>query len=259
MQVVDMTDEHISFVARCTHTDQRREETERVIGVREAWLRNTPGLKVKVATDNGQPVGFAHCLPIESGTWGMTGKDVMTIPCLTLGYDRVYRQEHGSGYGRVLVEAVEAEARKEQKGVAVLAYDNDFWFMPASFFRKLGYHEVARQGEAVIMLKAFQPVRPPTMHSLRYQPQLVPGKVVVDAFWNPICLTSIVEIQRIREVCVEYGDVILNEFNCGDRDILETYQTARAIFINGAPKDWGYEAPRDGLRKEIDQALADMH
>lgn len=258
MQIVDLTDEHMCFVATCTHIDDPDEERDSVIWVRELWLRNTltKGLKVKVAIDDGKPVGFAHCLPIELGTWGMSGNDLMTIPCLTLKYDRVYREERGSGYGRALMEAVEAEARKEKKGVAVLAYDHDFWFMPSSFFRKLGYREVAREGSAAIMLKAFEPVDPPLMHRLNYRPQLVPGKVIVDAFWNPICMTSIVEIHRVREVCAEYGEeVILNEFNCGHKDVLEKYQTSRALFINEERKGWGYAAPRDELRKEIERAL----
>ena len=134
MQVVDLTDEHMRFVSMCTHVDDSDEEINRVFGIREAWLRETisKGLKVKVAIDKGKPVGFAHCLPIELGSWGMSGKDLMTIPCLTLKYERVYKQELGSGYGRLLVEAVEAEAKNEKKGVAVLAYDNEFWFMPSS-------------------------------------------------------------------------------------------------------------------------------
>jgi len=115
MQVVDITDEHMHFVAACTHIDDLNEEINSILWVRESWLRDTisKGLKVKVAIDAGKPVGFSHCLPIELGTWGMSGKDLMTIPCLTLNYERVYKQESGSGYGRILVQAVEAEAKKE--------------------------------------------------------------------------------------------------------------------------------------------------
>jgi GNAT superfamily N-acetyltransferase len=258
MQVIDLTDKHMRFVTLCTHDDDTDEDTEKAAPVRETWLKDNlaKGLRVKVVVDNGKPVGFAHCLPIELSTWGMSGTDIMTVPCLTLKYSYVYKQERGSGYGRALMEAVESEAKKTKKGVAVRAYDNDFWFMPASFFMKLGYRQVSKQGDAVIMFKAFESVRPPVMHRLSYQPNLVPRKVVVDAFWNPICLTSLVEIMRIREVCAEYGDrLVLNEYNCGDKDVLERYQTERAIFINGEPKSWGYEAPRDGLRKEIDSAL----
>ncbi len=258
MKVVDLTDEHMAFVASCTHVDALSEETREVVKERESWLRETlpKGLKVKVALDEGQPVGFAHCLPIELGALGMSGKDLMTVPCLTLKYDRVYREERGSGYGRALMEAVEAEARKEKKGVAVLAYEHDIWFMPASFFAGLGYREVERHGDTVIMMKAFEPVEPPAMHRLNYQPKLAPGKVVVDAFWHPLCSTSITEIHRVREICAEFGDkVVLNEFNCGDRHVLEKYQTWRALFFNGVFKCWGYEAPHEGIRKIIRQEL----
>lgn len=95
MQVVDLTDEHMRFVAVCTHIDESNEEIDNVVWVRESWLRDniSKGLKVKVVIDKGRPVGFAHCLPIELGTWGMSGKDLMTIPCLTLKYNRVYKRE----------------------------------------------------------------------------------------------------------------------------------------------------------------------
>lgn len=262
MEVIDLNDEHMRFVATCTHNEDNNNEIEKAALVRESWLRDnlTRGLRVKVVIDNGKPVGFAHCLPIELGTWGMSGTDLMTVPCLTVKYNHVYQKKTGSGYGRALIEAVESEARKTNKGVAVLAYDNDFWFIPASFFKKLGYNQVSKQGDAVIMLKSFEPVEIPVMHRLNYRPTFVPDKVVVDAFWNPMCQTSITEITRIREVCAEYGDkLILNEYNCGDKDILEKYQTARALFINGRYKSWGYEAPREGLRQEIDKTFKKLN
>ena len=258
MEIVDLTDDHMLFVASCTHIDDLDEEKDRARRVRESWLRNalTKGIKVKVAVDKGEPVGFAHCLPIELGTWGMSGKDLISIPCLTLNYKRVYNRVQSSGYGRALVEAVEAEARKDKKGVAVLAYDTDFWFMPASFFKKLGYKEIEREDDAVIMLKAFELVDSPRMHRLNYKPKLIEGKVVVDAFWNPICLTSIMEIHRVREVYAEHSNkVVLREFNCGDKEVLEKCQTSRALFFNGRYMCWGYEAPRDELRKVIEEAI----
>jgi hypothetical protein len=88
MEIVDLTDDHMLFVAACTHINDLDEEMDRARRVRESWL--TKGLKVKVAIDKGKPVGFVHCLPIELGTWGMSGKDIMTVPCLTLNYKRVY-------------------------------------------------------------------------------------------------------------------------------------------------------------------------
>ena len=262
MHVVDFSDEYMHFVASCTHVNDMDEECAKASKVRESWLRDSlaKGLKVKVAIEDGKPVGFAHCMPIEMGAWGMTGEDLMTVPCLTLEYSRVYAERQGSGCGRALMDAVETEAKRAgKKGVAVLAHDHEFWFMPAPFFRKLGYEDAARDGAAVIMLKAFEAVKPPVIHKLRYTPRLLPDKVTVDAFWTPVCPTSIVEIQRVRDVCAEYGDkVVLNEFNCGEKETLKRYQTVRALFINGERKHWGYAAPRDGLRKEIDSALAQL-
>jgi GNAT superfamily N-acetyltransferase len=258
MEVVDLTEEYMRYVALCTHMDDPDEEKDRAANERESWIKVNlkNGLKFKIALKEGKPMGFAHCLPIELGTWGMSGQDLMTIPCLTLGYERVYKGDKGSGVGRALVEAVEEEAKKEMKGVAVLAYDNEFWFMPYSFFKKLGYSEVAREDDQVIMLKAFEPVTPPVFRKLNYQSEPIPGKVVIDAFWNPICLTSILEIHHVREVSAEYKDkVILNEYNSGNKDILERYGASRALFIDGEPKNWGYAAPKDELRKEIDEAL----
>jgi GNAT superfamily N-acetyltransferase len=259
MRVLDLTDEYIGFVSACTHTDDPDEERDSIISVRETWIKEAlgKGLRIKVAVDDsGKPVGFAHCLPIELGTWGMSGRDLITVPCLTRQYKQVYNREQGSGIGRALMEEVENEAKKDKKGVAVLAYDSDFWFMPHSFFRKLGYAEITRQGDAVIMLKAWAPITPPIMHKLNFQPELVSGKVVVDAFWTPVCLTSIVEIKRVREVCAEYGDkVVLNEYDCGNKDILNKYQISRGLFFNGRQKNWGYAAPRNELRNVIEQAF----
>lgn len=261
MQVVDLQEEHMQFVASCTHIDDSNEERNNVLPIRESWIKEAmaKGLKIKVVIDDGEPVGFAHCLPIELGTWGMSGKDLMTIPCLTLKFDYVYEMKRGSGYGRALVNAVEEEARREKMGVAVIAYDNDFWFMPSSFFKKLGYEEVERQGETVLMMKAFEPVEPPVMHRFNFIPEPVEGKVVVDAFWNPICLTSILEMQRVREVCSEYGDkVILNKYNCGNKDNLDKCQTSKKLLINGKEKGWGYAAPKEELRNEIEKAIESL-
>jgi GNAT superfamily N-acetyltransferase len=133
VEMHDLSDEYMHFVASCTHVDATDEEVMRANTVREAWLRDSfaSGLKVKVAVADGRPVGFAHCVPIEMGTWGMSGEDLMTVPCLTLEYGRVYARKQGSGCGRALMDAVEAEARRAgKKGVAVLAYEHDFGSCP---------------------------------------------------------------------------------------------------------------------------------
>lgn len=84
----------------------------------------------------------------------------------------------------------------------------------------------------------------------------MPGKVVVDLFWTLFCQTSAIEAQRVREVVAEFGDdVILHEYQAEERDTLMTYQIPRAIYVNGKEIGWGYEAPREGIRSAIAEAL----
>jgi predicted N-acetyltransferase YhbS len=184
MHIVDLTGEHLTFVTLCTREYEPSDEGDRVIAVRRSWLERMAarGLKVKVVIDDGQPVGFVHCLPLELGVTGMSWADLMAIPCLAVKYQSVYRRKTSSGYGRALMEATESEARTSSKGVAVVAHDDDFWFMPAGFFRRLGYREVARRADTVVMLKSFDPVEPPAIHHLSYHPRLIRRKVTVDVF-----------------------------------------------------------------------------
>jgi pyruvate/2-oxoacid:ferredoxin oxidoreductase alpha subunit len=67
-------------------------------------------------------------------------------------------------------------------------------------------------------------------------------------------MTSIVERDNIREVCEEYKDkVVLREFNAGDLDFLKKYEISRGLFFNGISKCWGYEAPKEEVRKVIEE------
>ena len=60
----------------------------------------------------------------------------------------------------------------------------------------------------------------------------------------------------MREVAAEYGDaVVLREYCSDDPAIRDRYGMERAIFIDGREVGWGYEAPKDGLREAIRQAM----
>jgi GNAT superfamily N-acetyltransferase len=259
MEIVDLDEGFWDFVSLCTHIDTTSSDLLRAVEIRKKWLldRTRKGLRVKVAIDKGKPVGFIHCLPIELDTWGMSGKDLMTVPCLTLDYKLVYEQKIGTGYGRALIQSAEGEAKKTgKKGIAVLCYDNDFWFMPASFFKKLGYEEIQRDKDTVIVWKDFGGAEPPKMHKSKFVPQRPTDKVAVDVVWNPMCLTSIVEVANVREICQEYKNrVVLREFNAGDIDFLKKYEISRGLFFNGISKCWGYEAPKEEVRKVIEDLL----
>jgi L-amino acid N-acyltransferase YncA len=260
---MDETTEY--FVGTCSHVNESQEAD--ACGQRRiAWFKKMyqKGLRVKVALEDDQPIGFLYVMPIEVCPWGPRGKNLMVIPCLY-----VLNQKKSKGAGSALVAEAEAEARRQsKKGIVTMAYYSDFWFMPAAFFEKCGYtpvgkpREVTSEGEKefldkeVILWKVFHPpAEPPQSLRRKYLFKPVAGKVVVDLFWNAFCGTSNGEAQRVREVVAEFDDsVILNEYPADDPAILQRYQTPRGIFINGREIGWGYEAPKDGIRKAISEA-----
>ena len=250
---MESSDEY--FVGTCTHVDEG-EEMDACGQRRIAHLLNlqAEGLRVKVALKNGKRVGFAYVLPIEISPWGPLGEELMVMPCFFVRWD-----VQKSGVGSALLAAVEAVTREAgAKGVATIAYDHDFWFMPLSFFQNRGFAVATRRGKEVVAWKAFDPTaRAPRLLEPHFDFEPVPGKVAVDLLWNQFCLTSAMEAQRVREVVAELGDrVVLRELASDDRQGLLCYETPRAIYVDGKAIGWGHEAPREGIRKAIDEAIS---
>jgi len=257
---MDATDER--FVGTCTHVNDtpqcvQREEIDASAKRRLAWLRSMyeKGSRVKVACIDGNQVGFLHVMPVEICPWGPIGRDLLAIPCLC-----VLKKVKHRGIGRALISEAEEEARRQgRKGVVTIGYHHDFWFMPAPFFERCGFSVVKRKGETAILWKVFDTSpQVPEFLEPNYQFKPLEGKVVVDLFWNMFCPTSDIEAQRVREVVVEFGEsVVLHETCADDRMILLRYQIPRGIFINGKEIFWGHEAPREGIKEAISQALRD--
>ena len=254
IEIRDMEKPDEYFVGTCAHENES-DEKDACGWRRTAWLRvmYPEGARVKVAFLDGERIGFLYVMPIEIAPWGPLGKDLMVVPCLL-----VKKEAEREGVGRALLKAAEEEARQQgKKGVASIGYFSDLWFMPASMFERYGYTAAAHDGDTAIMWKTFDDsAETPRFLTPSYEYKPVPGKVVVDLFWHPFCTTIDVEAQRVREVVEEFGDeVILNEFCSEDREVLLKYQTPRAIYINGEEIGWGYEAPKDGIRDKINEAL----
>lgn len=255
---MEASDEY--FVGTCTHTHES-EEMDSSAGRRLAWLQamHEKGSRVKVATIDGERAGFLHVIPIEFCPWGPLGRDLLVIPCLC-------SVKKGHGVGKALLAAAKEEARRQgRKGIVTIGYYHDFWFMPATFFEANGFLKCAGAGQecfdpkdrAAVLWRVFdEHAEAPVLLTPRYEFKPVPGRVVVDLFWNDFCQTSSIEAQRVREVAAEFGDeVTLNEYSADDRALLLRHQISRGIFINGHEIGWGHEAPKDGIREAIIQAL----
>lgn len=262
IQIRDMDADSEYFVSTCSHVDESN-EIDTCGKRRIVWLRkmHEKGLRVKVAFLDDKPAGFLYVMPIEVCPWGPLGKDVLAIPCLY-----VLKEAKGKDAGlKLITEAEEETKRQGKKGIVTIGYYHDFWFMPAPFFEKMGYFVAARRtwnageffGDEAILWKVLDPsAEVPSFLKPNYQLKPIPGKVVVDLFFNSFCQTSVIEAQRVREVVTEFKEsVILNEYSVDDPHILQRYQIARGIFVNGKEIGWGYEAPKDGIRNAISQAL----
>lgn len=261
---MDTTDEY--FVSTCTHVGES-DEIDNCARRRIAWFHDMhgKGVRVKVATLKGNRAGFLYAMPIELCPWGPVGRDLLVIPCLVVPQKFMVK-----GVGRALIHAAEEETRRQgRKGLVTIAYYHDFWFMPAPFFEQCGFSQVAKsrsitcEGEKEYLDKETllwkildSSAETPRFLKRNYRFRPVPGKVVIDLFWNTFCQTSNIEAERVRQVADEFKDsVVLHEYCADDRSVLLRHQIPRGIFINGKEIGWGYEAPKQGIREAISEAL----
>ena len=246
IRVSDVTEDTLGYVACCAQTDKGA-EWEQAAKLHEDWMRKTltrSGMRVKVALDGDQPIGFLFLLPVERTSWYVAGQELATVQCLNV--EEEYR---GRGVGEQLLVAAEETARAFARGMAVIAYEPSDWFLPASFFRAQGYRDVERRGSSVLMFKPFEEgAQAPRFVPRQYRaPRLVPGRVIVETFWSPQCLTTALDIVHVREVCAEFGDdVMLREYDATMPGMRERFGIPRALYIDGVEKGWGYELPTEG-------------
>ena len=258
VEIRDLTPENLHVEAVCC--EEGNEDLERVADQKVAWLNEmmTKGLGAKIAYEDERPAGFIEYSPIEVAPMAIAGREITLITCIWVfnpDADKGKGGFQGKGYGKALLQAAEDDARRRSKGMAVSAYDHDFWFTPASFFTHFGYKEVDRRGTRVLLFKAFEPVESPSFMEPRYEPQLEPDKVVVDAFWNSRCPMGLVVLRRLREVCAEFGDrVVLREVCTNEREVVERYGMSSGIHFNGQSKFWAPPS-EDEIRAELKKTM----
>ena len=260
VNIRNMKDSDEYFVGTCTHVNDTpkclsRYEIDYSAKRRIAWLQSlyNKNARTKVACVNDEPVGFIHLIPIEICPWGPIGEDLLVIPCLVVS-SKIRKR----GIGRKLLASAEEEAlRQNFKGLVTIGYYHSHWFMPATFFERCGFKVVKCKNEKAILWKVYEPaVKEPTMLTPNYNFKCNSDKVTIDLFWNTFCPTSSIEAQRVREVAEEFGDkIVLNEYCADDRRVFLRYQLPRGIFVNGKEVWYGYEAPKEGIRKAILKAL----
>ena len=266
--VKDMDESSEYFVSTCTHMNES-EEVDRDARRRLAWFKEKHdiGLRIKVVYVDGEIAGFLYAVPIEHSPVGPLGSDLMVVYCLV-----VLKEFKGKGAGKAMMDAVEEEAKSQgKKGLVTFGYRGDFWLLPASFYERHGFeqvesHKVDSAGdsdvldEIVLLWKPFdETAEAPRFPMSKYEFKPVPGKVVVDLFWDISCQTINIEAKRVKEVAEEFGDrVVFNEFPVHEPGVYMKYQRHRGIFINGKEIGWGHEAPKEGVREAILKELEEV-
>ncbi|MFH0879660.1 MAG: hypothetical protein V2A34_08100 [Lentisphaerota bacterium] len=176
----------------------------------------------------------------------------MSIPCLFVSYHPT-----GSGIGQALLDAAEKEARAQGKaGLTLIAFYNDFWFMPAKYFEKSGFSVIERQGERAILWKVWSGRPPkPVFFQPSFTTEVIPGKVVLDLFWMSFC--GAMDREVVAQVAREFGDAVVVREHCtDDREVLLSHQINRGLFVNGVRTEWDFPDPPRGVRSAIQRALS---
>ncbi len=261
IKIVNISEGLWRYVSLCSHIGEGQTEFAQAAVMRRTWLEReyrTGNIMIKVAIDEkGHPLGFVHLVPIESPISAMMGEDLWIIPCLTIDFQCVYQNIHGSGVGRALIQASEEWVKQVGgKGLAVYAFSGDMWFMPAAFFQKVGFTCISSTSN--IWVKKWANVKDPCPLAEKYDYRPIHGKIVIDYFWSPFCLTTCEEVLNVRDVASEFHDqAVLREYRSDNADTLKKFGLIRALFINGKRVNWGYAAPKVELRKQLNTLLAD--
>ncbi|MCK4357346.1 MAG: GNAT family N-acetyltransferase [Candidatus Cloacimonetes bacterium] len=238
-----------------------RNEFSRGAKLRINWIRERLplGYRAKIAYEGERPIGFIDYLPIETEKDYVSGHDITLINCILIIPSRSYRFK---GYGKLLLADVEADAKKVNKGIAVIAHNHPRW-MSVSFFKKIGYKIVDEQNgeiKEMLMLKTFMRVEPPKFLKQKYEyhPKSMPGKVIVEIFWSSCCPHNLISVELLKKALKVFGDkVIIKEVATNDlvSDVIRKFGHGYGVYINGKPNLWLLSASKEAIYQEIEKNL----
>ncbi len=236
-----------------------RESLYRGAKLKIAWIkkRRQLGYKAKILYERENPIGFIDYLPVET-QMEITGKDIVLINCVSILPDPSYR---GKGYGKLLLEKVECDAKKVSKGIAVVAHNHPKW-MPYFFFEKFGYKKVGERGREikdVLMFKEFQSVEIPRFKPrYEYKSKIPSGKILVEIFWNGVCPHNVLSVELFKDTLKIFKDVVIikelfsNEL---EEKVIQKYGHGYGVFINGKQENWLLGASKDEIRQELGRII----
>lgn len=264
MKIQTITGDQLDYVsAICLDPSigrKQRDAMRDAMADRTHWIRNMMqnGLEILVALEkprrerihykwagdmfhsdlavHGQvPKGLLENVPIEFAPEPVKGEDQLFIDCIW-----ILPPFWLTGVARSLMEPFFQKARKFG-GASVLAYEGDKWFgtslkyMPASFFKRFGFKEVARDGSRVLLFLDLGSGKPPTLIYPKNKPFDKNNKIRMDVLYNSQCPWSKWMIDNIKRNIKKYPKVAVNIVNTSDRKVIDEFGMSRGICINGKP------------------------
>jgi len=181
------------------------------------------------------PEGLLESIPIEYAPEPVKGENQLFIDCMWI-LPPFWR----TGVAKRLMESFIEKARKFG-GASVLAYEGDKWcgtsleYMPASFFERFGFKEVARDGSRVLFFLDFGVAKPPKLIHPKTEPSSEGNKIIVDLFCNSQCPWCRWTVDDIKRNTRKYPKVVVNIVKTDDRKIIEEFGMSRGVRINGKP------------------------
>ena len=217
------------------------------------------GLRVKLALDDGQPVGMIQYLPIENSP--ALGTDLYMIMCVWVhGYKEGAGDQQGHGVGTALLEAAEADVRElGAKGIVAWGVVLPFW-MKAKWFRKHGYRKVDRQGIRTLLWKPFagDAVAPQWIEEGE-RPARVDGQVTVTAFVNGWCPASNLVYERAKRAAATFGDdVVFEEFDTSEQAAMIACGQSDCVFVDGKSLQKGPPPSYDKILERIEKRVGKL-
>jgi GNAT superfamily N-acetyltransferase len=243
---------------RCLHDE--KPDDPRVLAMRQRWhdAHKDKGLRAKVLVlDTAEVVGLAQYLPIEHSH--LVGQGLMAILCVWVhGYDHHLGNRQGQGYGRFILDGIEADARASgATGVAAWGMDFPYW-NPVSFYEHMGYTRCDQDGMTVLAWKAFSgDAQEPKLMRLVKKPPVGEHKVNVTMLVSGWCGGGCSYAMTAQEAVVGLDAVVdYHEVDTSERETMLAWGAEYGLFVDGEPfRTDGPPFSADELRAEIHAAF----
>ncbi len=235
MEIVDLSDEHLSSYLNCL--EEWSDEMQEAGDHKARWYETMQGrgLRVKMAVDEERrAVGMIHYLPIEVSI--ADGHDLYMVLCIWVhGYRQGVGKQQGHGIGSALLAAAEQDAeRLGAKGLAAWGVTLPFW-MKASWFKKHGYETAQRVGGRELVWKPFSPdAEAPKWIAPGPKPATTDGQVTMTAFMSGWCPAMNLVYERAKRVAEELGPpVAFVSIDTSDPAVMRRHGHADDVFLDG--------------------------